>query len=60
MRENFEALSIELTTEEIERIDGDKVHYFRALREGSEYPGYWDEIHNVDVEKYLSDCENEI
>ncbi|MCI8402819.1 MAG: aldo/keto reductase [Lachnospiraceae bacterium] len=60
LRENFEALSIELTTEEIERIDGDKVHYFRALREGSEYPGYWDEIHNVDVEKYLSDCENEI
>ena len=60
LRENFGALGIELTVKEIEMIDGDKAHYFRALREGSEYPGYWDEIHKVDVKKYLLDCKNEM
>lgn len=60
LKENFEAFNIELSAEELEMINSDKAHYFRALREGTEYPGYWDEIHKVDVEKYLLIRENEI
>lgn len=55
LKENYASLYIELTPEEIERINSDKAHYFRALREGSEYPGYWNEIHKVEIEKYLID-----
>ena len=53
MAENFEALELSLSTEEIREIDSDKAHYFRALKEASEYPGYWDEIHRVEIDKYL-------
>lgn len=53
LKENFDAASIQLTIEEIETITSDNEHYFRALREGSEYPGYWDQIHEVKIEKYL-------
>lgn len=53
LKENFESLDIVLTAKEIENINNDKAHYFRALREGTEYPGYWDQIHKVDIEAYL-------
>lgn len=53
LKENYNSLNITLTMDEIETINKDKDHYFRALREGTEYPGYWDEIHYVDKEKYL-------
>ncbi len=54
LKENFDAMHISLTQWEMEAIDHDRAHYFRALREGAEYPGYWDRIHYVDVEAYLS------
>ncbi|MCI9361687.1 MAG: aldo/keto reductase [Hungatella sp.] len=53
LKENFESLTIELTEDEIETINNDKTHYFRALREGNEYPGYWDQIHRIDIEQYM-------
>lgn len=53
LKENFESTKIQLTEEEVASINSDKAHYFRALREEREYPGYWDQIHKVDVEKYL-------
>ncbi len=53
LKENYESVYIRLSDDEIASITNDKEHYFRALREGSEYPGYWNQIHKVDVEKYL-------
>lgn len=53
LKENYDSVNISLSTDEIEMISSDKSHYFRALREGSEYPGYWDQIHEVEIEKYL-------
>lgn len=53
LQENYESLNINLSPEEIDAITNDNKHYFRALREGSEYPGYWDQIHEVKIEKYL-------
>lgn len=53
LKENFESLNVKLNAEEIELINHDKTHYFRALKESEEYPGYWDTIHRVEIEKYL-------
>lgn len=53
LKENYDAAKIQLTIDEIREIDDDKSHYFRALSEGAEYPGYWDQIHYVDVKRYL-------
>ena len=53
LQENFNALHVQLTDNEISAITNDHEHYFRALTEGIEYPGYWDEIHKVEIEKYL-------
>ena len=53
LQENFDALHVQLTDEEVLAITNDHEHYFRALTEGIEYPGYWDEIHKVEIEKYL-------
>ena len=53
LKENHGSVEIELTAEEMHEIDNDREHYFRALREGSEYPGYWDQIHKVDIPYYL-------
>ena len=53
LKENYDAVNIQLTSEELEAITNDEDHYFRALREGSEYPGYWDQIHRVKIENYL-------
>lgn len=53
LKENFESSNVELTDEEVRMITYDKTHYFRALTEGREYPGYWDQIHQVAIEKYL-------
>ena len=53
LQENFKALSVQLTEEEVLAITNDYEHYFRALTEGIEYPGYWNEIHKVEIEKYL-------
>lgn len=53
LRENFNALQVRLSEEEVSMITNDHEHYFRALSEGVEYPGYWDEIHRVEIEKYL-------
>lgn len=53
LRENYEAVNVHLAPDEIDAITRDKVHYFRALCEGAEYPGYWNQIHKVEIEKYL-------
>lgn len=53
LRENFKSMNIKLSDDEIEMITNDKTHYFRALREGTEYPGYWDKIHEVEITDYL-------
>lgn len=53
LKENYESVNIRLSDDEVEMITNDKTHYFCALREGSEYPGYWDTIHEVDVANYL-------
>lgn len=53
LKENYESIKIKLTSDEIDAITDDNRHYFRALREGSEYPGYWDMIHEVKVDNYL-------
>lgn len=53
LKENYESVNIELLDEEVQTITNDKAHYFCALREGAEYPGYWDQIHRVEIEKYL-------
>ena len=53
LQENFNALQVQLSEEEVAAITDDHEHYFRALAEGAEYPGYWDEIHRVEIEKYL-------
>ena len=53
LKENYESIFIELAKTEIDAITEDKTHYFRALKEGAEYPGYWDQIHRVSVEDYL-------
>lgn len=53
LKENFNSTKITLTAKEIDLINSDKAHYFRALREEAEYPGYWDQIHYVDIENYL-------
>ena len=53
LKENYQSTEIVLSNEEIEQITDDKKHYFRALTEAKEYPGYWDDIHKVEIEKYL-------
>lgn len=53
LKENFESVHVELSSDEVKMITDDKTHYFRALTEGLEYPGYWDQIHQVHKEKYL-------
>lgn len=53
LKQNFDSTQIFLTKEEINNINGDQDHYFRAMREASEFPGYWDHIHRVDIDKYL-------
>lgn len=53
LRENFESLNVKLDDEEVDAITNDHSHYFRALREGSEYSGYWDKIHEVKTEEYM-------
>lgn len=53
LKANYEAMYVELTEEEMGMIDEDNTHYFRALTEGREFPGYWDEIHRVEIKDYL-------
>ncbi len=53
LQENYNSLNVGLSKEEVDLITKDNTHYFRALREGSEYPGYWDQIHEVKIESYL-------
>jgi diketogulonate reductase-like aldo/keto reductase len=53
LKENFDSLFILLSEDEIKVIDNDKNHYFRALKESSEYPGYWDQIHRVEISKFV-------
>lgn len=53
LKENYDSVNIQLCHDEVRAISSDKDHYFRALREGSEYPGYWDQIHRVEIENYL-------
>lgn len=53
LKENHDSMNISLSMDEIKRISLDKKHYFRALQESAEYPGYWDHIHKVEIENYL-------
>ena len=53
LKENYDSIKVELSKDEVDMITNDKTHYFRALKEGSEYPGYWDQIHAVKRENYL-------
>ncbi len=53
LKENYDSVNVSLSMDEIKSISSDKNHYFRALREGAEYPGYWDYIHKVEIENYL-------
>lgn len=53
LKENYESVNVQLTPDEIDAITSDNTHYFRALCEGAEYPGYWNQIHKVEIETYL-------
>lgn len=53
LKENYESVNVQLAPDEIHAITSDETHYFRALCEGAEYPGYWNQIHKVEIENYL-------
>lgn len=52
LKENYASMMIKLSKDEVDEITNDKFHYFRALTEGAEYPGYWDIIHEVKIANY--------
>lgn len=53
LKQNFDSGNILLTGEEIAKINQDKKHYLRVMCESREFPGYWDDIHQVNVNDYL-------
>lgn len=52
LSQNFHATKLTLSNDDILDINNNE-HYFRALTEYLEFPGYWDQIHKVNIDEYL-------
>lgn len=55
LKENFNSIFIDLSKDEIASINNDQDHYYRVMHESHEFPGYWDEIHHIDIEEIVGD-----